>query len=52
MKNLFKVLVINQKGRDHLEDLVVDGKIILLKYGGRVWTGFIWVRIGTSGELL
>jgi hypothetical protein len=41
------------KGRDHLEELEVDGKIlvewILNNYGGRVWTGFIWLRLGTSG---
>jgi hypothetical protein len=33
------------KGRDHSEDLGVDGRIILEwilgKYGGKVWTGFI-----------
>jgi hypothetical protein len=44
------------KGRDHSEDLGVDGKIILEwiseKYGGKVWTGCIWLRIGTSGGLL
>jgi hypothetical protein len=31
----------------------VDGKIlewILGKYGGRVWTGCIWFRIGTSNR--
>jgi hypothetical protein len=37
-------------GRDHLEDLSVDGKIVLEslfgKYGGKVWTR------GTSGGLL
>jgi hypothetical protein len=35
----------NLKGRDHLEDIGVDGKIIwewiLGKEGGRVWTGCI-----------
>jgi hypothetical protein len=35
----------NLKRRDHLEDLDVDGKIILElmlgKYGGKMWTGFI-----------
>jgi hypothetical protein len=45
----------NMKGRDHLEDLGVDGKIILEwflgKYGMKLWTGCIWVRIGTSGGL-
>jgi hypothetical protein len=46
----------NLKGRDHSEDLGIDGKIILEwilgKQGGEVWTGFIWLRIGTSGGLL
>jgi hypothetical protein len=23
-----------------------------LKYDGKAWTGFIWLRIGTSGGLL
>jgi hypothetical protein len=44
------------KGSDHSEDLGVDGKIILEwilgKQGGKLWTGFIWVGIGTSGGLL
>jgi hypothetical protein len=44
------------KGRDHSEDLGVDTKIILerivRKYGEETWTGFIWLRIGTSGGLL
>jgi hypothetical protein len=46
----------NVKGRDHVEDLGVNGKIILErilgKEGGKVWTGSIWLRIGTSSELL
>jgi hypothetical protein len=46
-------LVGNPEGRDHLEDLGVDGKIILEciigKYSGKVWTGCIWIRIETSG---
>jgi hypothetical protein len=46
----------NLKGREHSEELGVDGKTIseriLEKHGGKVWTGFIWLRIGTSGELL
>jgi hypothetical protein len=41
------------KGRYHSEDLDIDGRIILKcvlgKQGGKVWTGFIWLRIGTSG---
>jgi hypothetical protein len=46
----------NLKVRDQSEDLHVDGRIILewilVKYIGKVWTGFIWLRIGTSGGLL
>jgi hypothetical protein len=46
----------NLKGRDDLEDLGVDGKIILervlRKQDGRLWTGCTWLRTGTSGGLL
>jgi hypothetical protein len=46
-------LVRNLTGREHSEDLGVDGMIllewILGKYDGRVWTGCIWLRMGTSG---
>jgi hypothetical protein len=42
----------NLKGRDHSEDLGVY-KIILEwifgKQRGKVWTGWIWLRVGTSG---
>jgi hypothetical protein len=40
------------EGKNYLEDLVVDGRIILkliLKWAGRSWTGLIWLRIGTDG---
>jgi hypothetical protein len=44
------------KDRDHLYDLGIDGKIIferaLGKYSGKVWTGFIWLRIETNSGLL
>jgi hypothetical protein len=46
----------NLTGKEHSEDLGVDGRIILEwilgKEGGYVWTGYIWLRIGTSGGLL
>jgi hypothetical protein len=31
------------KGRDHLEDLDIDGRRI---FKWRLWIGFIWLRIG------
>jgi hypothetical protein len=41
------------KGRDHSEELGVDGRIILmdLREIGRVWIGFMWLRTGTGGGL-
>jgi hypothetical protein len=46
----------NLKVTDHSEHPGVEGRIILEqilgKYVGKVWTGCIWLRIGTSGGLL
>jgi hypothetical protein len=46
----------NLAGRDHLQDTGMSGRVILEwileKQGGKVWTGFIWLGIGTSGGLL
>jgi hypothetical protein len=46
----------NLKGREHSEDLGVDGRIILEwmlgEEVGVSWTVFIWLRIGTDGRLL
>jgi len=43
------------KGRGHLGDLGVDGKIILIwllnKYGVRMWTEFNWIWIRSSDRL-
>jgi hypothetical protein len=46
----------NLKKRGHLEDIGVSGKKILQeslkKQDGRVLTGFIWIRLGTTGRLV
>jgi hypothetical protein len=45
----------SQKERDHQKDQDLGGwtilKWIIKKYDGVVWTGSIWLRIGTSGGL-
>jgi hypothetical protein len=46
----------NMKERDHSEGIGIYEKIILEwisgKYGAKVWTGIIWLRVWISGWLL
>jgi len=39
--------------RVHLEDTSVDGRVVIrwifMKWNGGVWTGLLWLRIGTGG---
>jgi hypothetical protein len=46
----------NLRVRDHFGDPGVDGRIIMRwifrKWDVEVWTGSIWLRIGTGGEHL
>jgi hypothetical protein len=52
VRKIQKILVGKSECKRSLEDLGVDGKIILewilKKWVRRMWTGFIWLRIGTS----
>jgi hypothetical protein len=55
-RDAYRALAGKPEGRNHLEDPGVDGRIILKwtceRLDGGAWTGSIWLRIGTSGELL
>jgi hypothetical protein len=57
MRNAHKITVGKcERKKNNSEDLGIDGNIILGwilgKQGGKLWTGLIWVRIGTSAEIL
>jgi hypothetical protein len=56
MRNAYKILVRKPEERNLSEDLSVAGRIILEwilgKVGRKVWTGFVWLRMWTSGGLL
>ena len=47
---------VDLKERDHLEDLYLDGRIILKRilstWNREAWIGLIWFRMGKSGGLL
>jgi len=50
---IYRVLVRKREGRDHLGDPGLHGKITIRrffrKWDAGVWTGYSWLRIGTSG---
>ena len=55
-RGVYGVLVEKPEGKNHLGEPDVDGRIILRrifrKWDVGVWTGSIWVRIGTGGGQL
>jgi hypothetical protein len=49
-RGVYRVVVGKPKGKNHLEDPGIDGRIILRwKWDVGVWTGSSWLRIGTGG---
>jgi hypothetical protein len=54
-RNAYRVLVGNLKERNSLEDLSVDGTVILKwalkEHNGMVWNNLIWLKTGKSGGL-
>jgi hypothetical protein len=55
-RGAYRVLVGDLMERDHLEDLGIDGRIILKwifkMWDGEAWTGLLWLRIETGGGRL
>jgi hypothetical protein len=54
-RNAYRILVGKPEEKRPLEDLDVGGRIILRwvleRQDGVVWTGLMWLRIGTNGGL-
>jgi hypothetical protein len=50
------ILLQNVKGRDHAEDVGVDGRIILEwilgKQDEKIWIGCKWLKVRSSGGFL
>jgi hypothetical protein len=55
-KHSYEVLVGQAEVKDNLENLDIDGRIILncisQKWVGRAWTNLIWPRIRASDRLM
>jgi hypothetical protein len=55
-RNAYRLLVGSPEGKNHLEDQDVGWRIILgwilERWDVVTWTGLVWLRIGTGGELL
>jgi hypothetical protein len=56
IRNTYIILVGSVKGRDTLQDVGIDGRIILKcifnKPDGRAWSEFVWLSGQTRGGVL
>jgi hypothetical protein len=55
MRNSYRILVGKLEGKNHLQDLGIDGRIVLRWILGKYdfgLIGFTWFRIRTDGGLL
>jgi hypothetical protein len=50
-RDAYRALVAKREGRRPLERRENNIKVDLPEVGWRVWTGLIWLRIGTGGKL-
>jgi hypothetical protein len=50
VRSAYSMVVGKPEGRTDLSDRKDDN--VCMGFNNRVWTGFIWLRIGSSGELL
>jgi hypothetical protein len=51
-RDIKETAILTVSCRNHLEGWEIILECILRKYGGKLWTGLIWLRIGTSCGLL
>ena len=55
-KGVYRILVGKPEGKNHMGDPGLDGRLILRwifrKWESGVWTGSMWLRIGTGGGRL
>jgi hypothetical protein len=55
-RGAYRVFVYDVMERDRVEDPGLDRKVILKgifrKSDGEVWTGLLWLRVGTGGRYL
>jgi len=52
MRNVYNILIGKPEGKRILGRTRRRWETFLEKYGGKLWTGFIWLRMETSGQLL